>query len=81
MKITSIKYNPHVIETMHLGQKTGSAMVFTEALVGKWLNCSSEKVVEIREITPVVYDIEVVDHQSERRIIRVFNPIEVNYVP
>lgn len=78
MRIKSIKFNKELVDTMWMGQKTGSATRYTEAVVGKYLD--SLRVAGITEVTPTVYDIELVEHwNSKRSWLRVFNPFEVSY--
>lgn len=82
MIIQSIKWNGRVMDVTHIGQKTGTKYVYHEETVSqKWMFGDSTRkfIRSIVEVTPTVYDIHY-RINSEDKIQRIFNPIEVNYI-
>lgn len=72
MNIKSIKWNGKATATSHIGTITGSNYSCNEAIVSGYNNT---EVLSIIEVSNVIYDIKYKD----KRILRIFNPIELEY--
>lgn len=74
MKIKKIKWSGRAQDVTHIGEKTGTKFVCDEVEVSEF---GYDKAQEITEDSLTVYSI----HYRDGRILRVFNPIEVLFVP
>jgi|TARA_R110001592_G_C12907321_1_gene727267 intergrase/recombinase len=73
MKIKSIKWSGRVMDTTHIGVKTGSRFVTEKAEVSDY---DRERVEKIEEVNLTTYEIYY-NKQGKKSKLRIFDPIEV----